>query len=75
MLLQESVYKAWQARKVLSLISFDVKGAYNGVYKDQLLQRLVARGIPAVLIRWVDAFCLDRTATILVSGQSEEGTR
>jgi hypothetical protein len=28
------------------LVSFDVKGAYNGVYKDRLLQRLAARGIP-----------------------------
>ncbi|KAJ6436835.1 reverse transcriptase [Purpureocillium lavendulum] len=29
LLLQEQIYKAWRARKVLSLISFDVKGAYN----------------------------------------------
>jgi hypothetical protein len=36
-LLQESIYKAWRAKKVLSLISFDVKGAYNRVYKDRLL--------------------------------------
>ena len=72
MLLQESIYKAWRARKVLSLISFDVKGAYNGVYKDRLLQRLAARGIPAVLVRWIDAFCSDRTATILVNGHVSE---
>ncbi|KYK58873.1 reverse transcriptase [Drechmeria coniospora] len=30
MLLQEQVYKAWRTGKLLSLISFDVKGAYNG---------------------------------------------
>jgi hypothetical protein len=35
--LQEQVYKAWRAGKVLSLVSFDVKGAYNGVYKERLL--------------------------------------
>ncbi|EED24124.1 hypothetical protein TSTA_075020, partial [Talaromyces stipitatus ATCC 10500] len=28
------------------LVSFDVKGAYNGVFKERLLQRLKARGIP-----------------------------
>src|SRR6185312_14857856 len=67
-----SIYKAWRARKVLSLISFDVKGAYNGVYKDRLLQRLTARGIPAELVRWIDAFCSDRTATILVNGYVSE---
>ena len=72
MLLQESIYKAWRGKKVLSLISFDVKGAYNGVYKDRLLQRLTARGIPAELVRWIDAFCSDRTAAILVNGHVSE---
>jgi hypothetical protein len=74
-LLQESIYKAWRAKKVLSLISFDVKGAYNGVYKDRLLQRLTARGIPPELVRWIDAFCSDRTATILVNGHVSEQQR
>jgi hypothetical protein len=44
LLLQEEIYKAWRNRKVLSLVSFDVKGAYNGVFKERLLQRLRARG-------------------------------
>src|SRR4051812_39251749 len=68
LLLQEHIYNAWRSRKVLSLVSFDVKGAYNGVYKDRLLQRLLARGIPLELVRWIDAFCSRRTATILVNG-------
>jgi hypothetical protein len=72
MLLQENIYKAWRAKKVLSLVSFDVKGAYNGVYKERLLQRLTARGIPPELVRWIDAFCSDRTATILVNGHVSE---
>ena len=49
--LQESIYKAWKSRKVLSLISFDIKGAYNGVYKKRLIQRLKARGIPETLTK------------------------
>jgi hypothetical protein len=72
MLLQESIYKAWRGKKVLSLISFDVKGAYNEVYKDRLLQRLAARAVPAELVWWIDAFCSDRTATILVNGHVSE---
>ncbi|EAQ82922.1 hypothetical protein CHGG_10740 [Chaetomium globosum CBS 148.51] len=68
LLLQEHIYKAWRARKVLSLVSFDVKGAYNGVFKDRLLQRLKARGIPESLVKWIDAFCSKRTATIAVNG-------
>jgi Reverse transcriptase (RNA-dependent DNA polymerase) len=69
-LLQENIFKAWRSRKVLSLVSFDVKGAYNGVYKERLIQRLQARGIPAVLLRWIDSFCSERTATIQVNGFS-----
>ncbi|KAK0368730.1 hypothetical protein CLIM01_13914 [Colletotrichum limetticola] len=48
-LLQEYIYRAWRKRNVVSLVSFDVEGAYNGVYKERLLQRLKARGIPGKL--------------------------
>ncbi|KAK1509295.1 hypothetical protein CABS01_16854 [Colletotrichum abscissum] len=71
-LLQEYIYRAWRKRKVVSLVSFDVKGAYNGVYKERLLQRLRARGMPEKLVRWVDAFCSHRTASILVNGHESE---
>jgi hypothetical protein len=56
----------------LSLVSFDVKGAYNGVYKDRLLQRLAARGIPPDLVKWINAFCSGRAATIVVNGYVAE---
>jgi hypothetical protein len=72
LLLQEQIYKAWRNRKVLSLVSFDVKGAYNGVFKERLLQRLKARGIPENLVRWIGAFCSRRTATIVVNGYTSE---
>ena len=62
--LQEQIYTAWRGRKVVSLISFDVKGAYNGVCKERLPQRMRARGIPEELCRWTEAFCSDRTASI-----------
>ncbi len=72
LLLQEEIYTAWRGRKILSLISFDIKGAYNGVCKDRLLQRMKARGMPEELCRWVEAFCSDRTASIQVNGQTSE---
>ncbi|OAQ57451.1 reverse transcriptase [Pochonia chlamydosporia 170] len=72
LLLQEQIYKAWRAGKVLSLISFDVKGAYNGVCKERLLQRMLARGIPGGLVRWTDAFCSGRTACVVVNGHMSE---
>ena len=72
MLLQEQIYKAWRMGRVLSLISFDVKGAYNGVCKERLLERLRARGIPEGLVRWIGAFCSERTTCIVVNGHTSE---
>ena len=72
MLLQEQIYNAWRGRKIVSLISFDVKGAYNGVCKERLVQRMRARGIPEELCRWTEAFCSQRTASIQINGQSSE---
>ncbi|KJZ68825.1 hypothetical protein HIM_11785 [Hirsutella minnesotensis 3608] len=54
-----------QSAQSLSLISFDVKGAYNGVCKERLLERMKARGIPSRLVKWVDAFCSERTALVV----------
>ena len=71
-LLQEHIYKAWRSRKVLSLVSFDVKGAYNGVHKDRLLQRLQAREIPWLYVNWIDTFCSNRTATLQVNRYTSE---
>ncbi|KAJ6078154.1 Transposon I factor [Penicillium canescens] len=64
LLLQEQIYTAWRGRRVLCLVSFDVKGAYNG--------RMKARGIPETLLRWTEAFCSERTATIQINGQESE---
>jgi hypothetical protein len=72
LLLQEQIYMAWRNRRVFSLVSFDVKGTYNRVCKERLLQRLEARGIPGTLIRWIGAFCSGRTATIRVNGYTSK---
>ncbi|KJZ69551.1 hypothetical protein HIM_11064 [Hirsutella minnesotensis 3608] len=71
-LLQERIYKAWRMGRVLSLISFDVKGAYNGVCKERLLDRMRARGIPDRLVVWMDAFCSGRTASVVFNGHTSE---
>lgn len=44
--LQEKVYQAWQDKKVLSLVTFDVKGAFNKVAPDVLANRLRECYIP-----------------------------
>ena len=67
-LLQEYIYKAWRGDKVLSLISFDVKGGYNGVSAPKLIQRMRARGIPERWLRWIFAFCSNRSASVVLNG-------
>ena len=66
--LQEAAYDAWRENKTLSLVSFDVKGAFNNVAKGLELERLRKRRIPEALVRWIDNFCTDRVAYIIVNG-------
>jgi Reverse transcriptase (RNA-dependent DNA polymerase) len=71
-LLQEKIYEAWRDRKVLSLVGFDVKGAYNGVDRTVLLERLRLRQVPERIVQWVEAFCSHRQACVVVNGESSE---
>jgi len=72
LLLQEHTYNARRRSRVLSIVSFDDERAYNEVFKKRLLQRVAARGMPPDLVRWIDAFCSNRMATILVNGYCSE---
>lgn len=63
----EKIHDAWRERKVLSLASFVVKGAYNGVDPGILLRRLRERRIPETQVRWIDGFSSCRRATIAVN--------
>lgn len=53
---KEKIYQAWRDKKVLSLITFDVQEAFNGVARDVLLHRLRKRRIPEVIARWIENF-------------------
>jgi len=66
--LQEKIYDAWRGKETLSLVSFDVKGAYNNVAKEPELHRLRKRGIPEQLVRWIDNYCTGRRASVVVNG-------
>jgi hypothetical protein len=47
----EDVFKAWCGKKTLSLVPFDVKGAYNNVDTKPDLRRLRQRQIPETIVR------------------------
>jgi ribonuclease HI len=71
-LLTEKIKEAWRQGKVLSLVSFDVKGAYNGVPREVMTDRLARKGIPANVVQWVNSFCSNRRATVVVNGTETE---
>jgi ribonuclease HI len=68
--IQEYVYQAWRERKVLSMVSFDLKGAYNGVDIESLAQRLRKRRIPEPLVKWTHNFCRQRSASVMINGHT-----
>jgi hypothetical protein len=49
---------------VITLVAFDLKGAFNGVNNRSLDARLEAKGIPTVARNWIRSFMEDRRASI-----------
>lgn len=64
LVLTNAVNRAWMGSKVVTLIAFDLKGAFNGVNKNSLDARLHDQGIPMVVRRWIRSFMDSRFASI-----------
>ena len=67
-MLVEKIYQAWRQGRVLSLVSFDVKGAFNGVHSDVLERRLAARQVPTFAFKCIRDSCDGRQARVTVGG-------
>lgn len=52
--------------KILSLVSFDVQGAFNGVHPSVLAERLRERRVPGDLVAWIESFCNRWRASVTV---------
>jgi hypothetical protein len=64
LVLANAIDQAWLKDKVITLVAFDLKGAFNGVNKLTLDARLEERGIPAIARKWIQSFMDGRTASI-----------
>ena len=62
----EKTYQAWRGGKILSLVSFDVNGAFNGVHTSVLIQRLAERRVPKQIVEWIGDFVSERHAQVTV---------
>jgi hypothetical protein len=62
--LRNAIDRAWLASKVITLVAFDLKGAFNGVSGNILDLQLKAKGIPTKLRTWIASFMEGRSASI-----------
>ncbi|EGD99960.1 hypothetical protein TESG_08624 [Trichophyton tonsurans CBS 112818] len=64
LVLANAIDRAWLKMKVVTLVAFDLKGAFNGVNKRSLDARLKTKGIPTKARHWIGSFMEDRQANI-----------
>ena len=66
----EKIREAWRGRRILTLVTFDVQGAFNGVHPSVLEQRLRERHIPEKMVKWIRSFCEDRTGSVVLGNHT-----
>lgn len=54
------------------MVTLDVKSAFDGVLHNRLIFRLLTQGWPENLLRWVDSFMSNRSATMTVDDYTSE---
>lgn len=62
-MLYNAIDQAWYRHKAVTLIAFDLKGAFNGVNWVSLDASLQARGIPMAARKWIASFMSHRRET------------
>jgi len=65
LVLPNALDRALKKRKVVTLIAFDLKGAFNAVNKYSLDARLREKSTPSMVRRWIWSFMEERTANVL----------
>ncbi|KZL86237.1 endonuclease reverse, partial [Colletotrichum incanum] len=60
---------AWQRGLVTSMLTLDVKGAFDAVLPGRLVHRLRQQGWPENLVKWVSSFVIGRRARIRLDGE------
>lgn len=62
--LANKINQAWLQLKVITLITFDLKGAFNRVNKTSLDTCLQAKGIPTIVRCWICSFMKNQYTSI-----------
>jgi ribonuclease HI len=72
--LTHDVEDALYRRQTASLLTLDVKGAFDAVLPGRLVRRLREQGWPPNLVQWVSSFATNRLVYIRLDGETGPGT-
>lgn len=64
LVLRNAIDRAWLSSNVITLVAFDLKGAFNGVNGNTLDLQFKAKGSPTKMRTWVASFMHGRSASI-----------
>ena len=67
--LSQSIWDGYQEKEKTGLILYDFERAYDRVWRDGLLLKLVEAGVGRTLVRWVQAWLANRLAWAKVEGE------
>jgi hypothetical protein len=70
--LLHDINKANNNKKILSILFFDVKGAFDHVSKTRLLDTMRRLHLHPAVIRWTDTFLSDRQIGLAFDGERED---
>lgn len=70
--LLDSVYIAWCQNLLATLLSLDIKGAFDRVDRKKLLDVMIAKGLPDWIIRFVWSFLSNRKTLLEMPGHKLE---
>ncbi|ODM17233.1 hypothetical protein SI65_07632 [Aspergillus cristatus] len=66
--LVHDIEEAWARGLAASMLTLDVKGAFDVVLQGRLIQRLCSQGWPPTVLCWASSFTQDQTAAIQLDG-------
>ncbi|KAL5606743.1 uncharacterized protein BROUX77_003936 [Berkeleyomyces rouxiae] len=69
--LAHSLERTADLRDESSVLTFDIKGAFDAVHPNRMVKRLVDLGCPAGTCRWVSSFLAGRRASLTLDGVSD----
>ena|SRR5437660_1568856 len=72
MYLTSIIEEANKGRQITSTLCIDIKGAFDNVHKEHLLQTMRKMKLDQKTVRWVESFLSDRRASLSFDKDSEK---